>query len=335
MKSVRIAKWDNAKFILIILVVLGHIAELYCDKYTAFKSAFLFIYSFHMPAFIFIAGLFGKKLINSEKLNWVKLLPFLVLCLLLNFFRFASFYIFDRSAKFSLSKISNISWFLFALFAFYIITYLVKNFDKRYILLIAVIVACIAGYDKKTGDYFALSRIIAFYPFFLAGYCLEEESLRNFLNKKSVRIISAVVIVGFLLICIFFVHKFYWLRPLITGKNSFYKLEVRPSFGGVYRLLYYLVAFVLVGAFLSLVPNKEIKFFSSLGSHTLSVYFWHLPVIQVLYEVGAFKPFTDKSEIAALIFAVALAVLFSVIFSLKPFRTPVNYIMKPKLREKS
>lgn len=60
----RIAYWDNVRFFLIILVVIGHGIHVYDSK--IFSALFLFIYSFHMPLFVLIAGMFHKNE-NIEK----------------------------------------------------------------------------------------------------------------------------------------------------------------------------------------------------------------------------------------------------------------------------
>ena len=57
----RIFLFDNVKFLLIVLVVTGHFLLRYVDNYCHYRSLFLFIYSFHMPLFIFISGLFHKN----------------------------------------------------------------------------------------------------------------------------------------------------------------------------------------------------------------------------------------------------------------------------------
>ena len=58
----RIWYWDTVKFIMILLVVIGHFAErIMSFDDPAFLSVKLFIYSFHMPIFIFIFGLFFKE----------------------------------------------------------------------------------------------------------------------------------------------------------------------------------------------------------------------------------------------------------------------------------
>lgn len=65
--NTRIYKWDNIKFILILLVVLGHFVDVYTSESDNMKALFFTIYIFHMPLFIFISGLFSKKFINSNK----------------------------------------------------------------------------------------------------------------------------------------------------------------------------------------------------------------------------------------------------------------------------
>ena len=63
----RVSLWDNAKFLLIFLVVLGHFADYYTKDSLNMRRLFLFIYLFHMPAFIFISGLFSKNTVNHKR----------------------------------------------------------------------------------------------------------------------------------------------------------------------------------------------------------------------------------------------------------------------------
>ena len=56
----RIYKWDNLKCFLIVMVVIGHFVNQYALISNTMKSLSLFIYSFHMPLFIFLSGLLQK-----------------------------------------------------------------------------------------------------------------------------------------------------------------------------------------------------------------------------------------------------------------------------------
>lgn len=52
--------FDNLKGILISLVVFGHLIENFYFKSKFVEIVYTFIYTFHMPAFIFLSGLFFK-----------------------------------------------------------------------------------------------------------------------------------------------------------------------------------------------------------------------------------------------------------------------------------
>ena len=50
--------FDNSKLILIILVVFAHLLEISTKNYGAKCDIYRVIYSFHMPAFVFLTGYF-------------------------------------------------------------------------------------------------------------------------------------------------------------------------------------------------------------------------------------------------------------------------------------
>ena len=56
-RNERSSKWDILKFAMIFLVVLGHAAEYNLRSSESMRSLFFFIYTFHMPVFIFVSGL--------------------------------------------------------------------------------------------------------------------------------------------------------------------------------------------------------------------------------------------------------------------------------------
>ena len=158
----RVAIWDNLKFLLIAFVVIGHFTEAHLEV-DFYKSVFLFIYSFHMPLFIFISGLFH----NNEKV--VKnISKYLALYIIMKIAYFLIKLIFHQKASFSLLEESGIPWFMFALAMFSLLTYLFRTINSKFLLIMAIVIACFAGYDTTIGDQFVLSRIIVFYPFYLA-----------------------------------------------------------------------------------------------------------------------------------------------------------------------
>ena len=57
----RIFLFDNLKFFLILTVVIGHFIDYMTKSSHMMSGLFLFIYSFHMPFFIYLAGLFHSN----------------------------------------------------------------------------------------------------------------------------------------------------------------------------------------------------------------------------------------------------------------------------------
>ena len=57
----RVPLWDNARWIAMVLVVVGHgILPLIGESNTAY-SVYLFIYSFHVAVFVTVSGYFAKS----------------------------------------------------------------------------------------------------------------------------------------------------------------------------------------------------------------------------------------------------------------------------------
>lgn len=335
-------RFDNAKFLLIFLVVLGHVADNYCDFYAGVRCLFLYIYTFHMPAFLFISGLFSKHLVKQEKLNWKRLIPYPVLCIFLNFFRNFSLYLFDHGKNFHLMKQDGVSWFLWVLFVFYILTWLIKDFPKKNVLLISVAIALLAGYDSNIGSNFALSRIAVFYPFFYLGYSTKLEHISKILDNKALKIISPFWLVAYgVAIFLTIGHGVYWLRKFFTGQNS-YKVLFGDHYASslrlfmeapAYRLATLVITFVTLFAFLALVPKHKIFALTTAGSRTLAVYFWHLPIATVLMNVGVFHRFAISSLKNCCIFMFAVALGLTLLFSLPCFTIPLEWITKPGKRK--
>lgn len=76
---------DNYKALLILLVVMGHFIEPCHTNNPVLESLKWIIFSFHMPAFIFISGFFSKRAMSLEKLIQKLVIPYFVYELLYYF----------------------------------------------------------------------------------------------------------------------------------------------------------------------------------------------------------------------------------------------------------
>ena len=125
-KPERLSLWDNAKFILMTLVVIGHFADTYESSSVLLRGVTLFLYSFHMPAFIFISGLFCKSAAQSRDFPLKRGAVYLKLFLLVQILIYIAVKLTVYPPyKLRLLTINTAAWFGFALFAFYALTWII------------------------------------------------------------------------------------------------------------------------------------------------------------------------------------------------------------------
>lgn len=326
----RIEKWDILKFLLIFLVVLGHIVDTYFDNTGWTKSLIVIIYSFHMPVFIFISGLFSKKNIREKRYN--KIIGYIFM-----FFTSKIIIAFGRliatgEMSFSVFSDAGLPWYMLAMFAFQLITIALRNISPKYVLIFSVILSCFAGYDMELGDRFCLMRIIVFFPFFYLGYIMEPNSVEELFNSKKLKLISAIIMIAIIVSAFIFPDELYELRPILTGRNSFDFLDDAYNFGGLIRLAYYVVTVIIGSAVICLIPKKIGNgAVARLGGRTLQIYSLHYFFIYVYFGLVGRKILPEHPAVMSII----LAVLITAICSLKFWEPIFSAIMNPKIIRKT
>lgn len=318
MAKERVALWDNVKFLLMITVVVGHLINLDTDGSHLFRSAFIFIWSFHMPLFIFISGLFHKnKNIKEKAVSYFSIYAVLKICYLILKM------ITHKKLKFELFSEDGLPWFLFATAVFVIITYLLRDFDKKYIFAVAILLGLFCGYDKNIGDFLVLSRIIVFYPFYLFGTMVDKEKIEQLAKKIYVKIFAGAVLLVWGALCFFMTDKIYILRPLLTGRNPFNSTLV--EYGFLYRAGVYVLAAVVGLCFILITPTFKLGKITVFGQRTLQVYFWHDLLIKFAFNIGIYELFAVSGYLK-LAWAL-LGIPLTFILSLNIFKYPVNYLI--------
>ena len=156
--------FDNAKFFLILLVVIGHSMELVMTPYL--RVAYKLIYLFHMQAFTLVSGYFFRKqgAENAYKTIMKLSLQYLVFQLAFQLF---SIHVLGSENSISFTTPYWLLWFHLALIAWRIITpYILKvpHIKVPHILALSFFAAILAGYDRSIGYYMSISRIIVLYP---------------------------------------------------------------------------------------------------------------------------------------------------------------------------
>ena len=329
----RIAKWDNAKAILIYCVVLGHFVAAYQDHTDIYRSVYFFLYFFHMPGFFLISGLFSKRFADAERLDGRKFVPLLILCLIGIFLRFLSRVIF-KQASIRVFNLSGASWFLFTLAICYLLTWLVHKIDVVYVLVVSIITACIVCYDKTLDSYFAVYRITTFFPFFYLGYILNEKRFRETLDRLPVRSIAAALLLLFALLC--WKYPNVWrFKKLITGANHYYTMKFPiNAWTWTYKVGYYMAALIVVLAVLSIAPTKKVPVMTAAGGRTLTIFLLHFFFIEIFQRIPWFKAIaTGDHHLPALAMFAACSLLVVLFLSIPVFSIPFQWILHPKERK--
>ena len=317
----RISLYENVRFILIALVVVGHAIDLNTAQSKVYKSIFLWIYSFHMPLFLFLSGMFQK----NENIT-AKVLGYICIGFLWKIIYFLERMLLFGNASFSLLSDGGVPWYMFALAVYIVVSYGLKNINKRFLLAFTLMLGCFVGYDAAIGDFLYLSRVVVFYPFFLLGQMTNKMVLVKVTENKWIKRIAFMVLVIWGLMCLLGLEQVYFLRPLFTGRNPFSVNEVFSKWGFAYRILCYIISIIAGFSAICIMPIRFIPGITLFGSRTIQVYFWHYFVIIILekLEVNSLLMVSSAGRLLWMLCAVLLAL----ILSLKPFAFPVGYIMK-------
>ncbi|MUV37452.1 putative membrane-bound acyltransferase YkrP [Lentibacillus sp. JNUCC-1] len=312
MIDVRDAYFDNARVLLIFLVVFGHVMQPYTGDSAALNTLYMWLYTFHMPAFILIAGFFAK---GSGNMSYIKnlikklLVPYVIFQVVYTGY----YFLLGKSGwESGLFHPQWSLWFLFSLFSWHILLILFKKWPPILGMLIAVQVGLIVGYFGDIGQAFSLSRTFVFFPFFLMGYWVTKEHLMK-LKQTPVKVASIVIMV-LVAVGIALAPDFNsgWL---LASKS--YDILGEPTFGGVGRLLIYITSALMTASVLAWVPRRSFSF-TKVGVYTLYVYLLHGFLIQFLrvkdIEVSIFD-----SALDVLVFT-GVAALIVYVLSTKPIR---------------
>lgn len=270
MENTRKYKYDTIRFLLIFLVVYGHFTEL------AWTRLYYIIYSFHIPALLFISGYFAR--FDPKKIVRRLIVPYVIFQVL---YLFADAWINQTGMpRLQFSTPYWLLWYLATLIAYYV---MIPLFDtprpasRCAILAVTVLCTLLAGYDTSIGYFMSLSRTVYYLPFFLAGYYLRHPSEQA---QKHIRMPSAPARRA-VLICIFAAAALVCARiiwnmpdvssPMLYGSYSYEAAEYTMG----RRALFLLIACVWIVFLLLAVPDKKIPFLSVLGQNTMPVFLLH------------------------------------------------------------
>ncbi|MBK3913210.1 acyltransferase family protein [Listeria ivanovii] len=317
----RESYFDNAKFILIFLVVFGHFLQTFIAEYASVRVLYIYIYTFHMPAFILISGFFAKSFGQPgylKKMMKNLILPYAFFQLIYSIFYYFLLNKENLSIKFLDPEWSL--WFLLSLFFWNLMLLVFAKLKPWKSVTLALLIGLLAGYFDVIGGYLSLSRTLVFFPFFLVGFFLTKEHF-YFLKTHFATIFSWIFII---ILLIFIAMNPNLNDKWFLGSKPYGNFVEVKSLGLFIRFLVYFISFCSIAAFFSLVPRKRL-FFTKWGKNTLYVYLLHGFFIKFFRE-GSQTEFQHSPTTFFLLFATTFAL--TVLLSSRLVKTVVQPVIE-------
>lgn len=324
--------FDNAKFILILFVVLAHAVSPLQYTMPKVMTIWKVINTMHMPCMIFITGYFAKSYIKDGVVKTQRLVTYIVyyLAAQVAVTLFEYFVLDDHKIGKSIFFPRSSLWYLMCMIGWFMILPYIYKIKPKIIIPFSFLFALAAGYDNKAGDFLSILRMVNHFPFFIMGYYFKKDWVFKFRNKVTQ--ICALIVGGGIT-----VWTFYNLDKIpsriITCNYSYYNANLKsmsdiPTMW-IHRVCFYAAAVILGICFFLLVPRGK-AFFTRFGSRTLQVYILHRFLYLSETQYKWYEPFLGSWKGAVEMALIAVAV--TLILSLKPFKIPFDLLGRITLK---
>ena len=285
-KKERDYLWDNIKALLIFFVVAGHVLEMNPLHTELAMNIDSFIYSFHMPAFVFVSGFFAKRVCTEGRLRAEKAFTLIAYYVIFQVLFMLIRLIFGiLSEGMSLFSPCTGLWYLIALFVYYLMTPIAEKLPPWFLISLSVVLALLIGNDTAATNYLAVMRTFTFAPFFFAGYFFSGSALKKIRSIKPYLRYPIGVLCGAAAVCSWlYTPMFPWLK-LFYGKISYQELRIDLWLGALLRLWAYAIALLMIICLVMIMPSIK-SIISKVGQNSIQVYIFHLIIVILLFVSG-------------------------------------------------
>jgi fucose 4-O-acetylase-like acetyltransferase len=314
--------FDNAKMLLVTLVVVGHSWTLLPDVSTS-SPVYVFLYSFHVPAFVLVTGYLSRSFTftraNLRKLATTVVVPYFVFETLLALFRTVV-----GHENFGVLYISPHwpMWYLTVLFLWRLATPFLTRMRPAVAMTVAVAICLVGGLN--TVPALDLPRTFGLLPFFVAGLVMTREQF-DWLARPRVRVVAAVLMVLAFVAATVTAGSF--SKEWLYWRTGYPDLGVPFWLGASVRLGLLVVAGALALSALSLIPRSQ-RWFTPLGAASLVVYLFHGFAVKGAEYAGV-GGLSEKDPVTAFLAVTGAAVLVSLALAATPVSRRLNKLVDP------
>lgn len=262
----------NLRFLLIVCVFIGNAIEPLITRMEGIHSLYMWIFTFHMPLFVFVTGYFAKSNLSGEAGRRV------LLQIAFQYVIFQSIYSLLDVTVFQVNHIHHsffapylLLWFLASHIGWRLLLLLMRKCTPVQQLVISITLGVVVGYLQMDGTWLSISRTFVFLPFFIAGYHFSFEKVEQWFTLKTRTIAMSASILLFIVIALAGAD----ISPgWLYGSMTYGQLGHHEWYAGVYRFTLYLLQIVAGTTFLSFVP-KGAGLLTDYGRRTLYVFLLH------------------------------------------------------------
>lgn len=304
---------DYAKGLGIILVVYGHITEgvfnagmvMNTHLYTAIDTM---IYSFHMPLFFFLSGLFftsslAKRGFKNNIVNKIDTI----------FYPYVVWSILQGIIEATLSKYTNGHvtytevfsllwapraqfWFLYILFFTFVIASIIfiKNRNSKLMIAVVCLFSIVYIFQSYLPSIYILTLCYVHMVFFFIGILVVNLNLINKINNLK----------SFILISLFFIISQYWFVVI----EGFGRLD-----RGLYSFIVAIIAITFIVALSMQLVKLNLRFLAYIGESSLYIYLLHVLIgsgIRIILQKAFHIESASIQIIVGCIAAIGLSLIF-------------------------
>ncbi len=324
----RVAYLDNARYWVMLLVVIGHsLTELVVMD--SARGIYTWIYLFHMPFFVLISGYTARNFVGNSRqirrLVSTLIVPYLIVETSL---QLITRHYDGEPVHLMLLSPQWLGWFLAALLIWRLSTPIWRNL--KYPITVSILVSLTAGLIEIP-NVLALPKVLGLLPFYVIGMHFSLDKFRR-LGATRIQVPAALLLVGTFIACQFWAADWAerWPRNWLLWKSRYDELGVGWSEGLLIRSALLLIAFVLTLAALSLIPRAK-SWTTALGGRTFYCYLLHGYVIIFLdRQFGLWEKLEPYGAVAVAGCVVSAIVLANLLMT-KPVATLFRPVFEPEL----
>ena len=293
-------------------------------------------YLFHMPAFVFLAGVTintkdksqGSFLTNSDNL----VIPLVIMVFAYEAFHLAlyqkpSVYLQNAAPYWHL-------WFLLSLIIWKYFLPVIVKFQNR--VTISIVIALMIGLSAHFGYFLNISRTLYFLPLFLLGVAISPPSLLEQLKRIPVNL--ALIFVS-LAICVSWIYSADIPIKALYGSTPYAALRLDPLDGillGAGLKFGSFVLFMCLFRVLQSVPNYQTLIRA--GRNCFIVYLFHAFFVKLI-DFYVYPYIDELSSHLLLLFTIVVSIVLSIFLSQDKFKdkffnhfvTPLShYLLRPR-----